>query len=396
MPTTADVREFLTSAFSAEEIDTLCFDHFPAVYQNFGGGQTKGAKIQQLLEYCQRHHEWPALLQVLYRERPQQFEKVLGDSHPPAPSPDDSRFVGGKGAEGEGVSGGMSLTADEIAIRGDAVGRDKVVTTINGNVYYIYLDAGAGAAAVVRALETGQPSDTTPAPKRLHVDNPFHPAGRINDPALFFGREQLVRELRQELSKRTNVSLVGESQTGKSSLLYYLYATRGEWLVSEAIEYLELQTVLDEADFCEMILQRLGAQGHTLRDLRYALYTRRVILLLDEVERLAEPDISVRLHDLLRSLAQEPNFKMCVASQRPLDKVFPPRGTMSDLHNIFIRKTIGPFTENEARRFLTVRLQGTGIAFAEREVARLIAESQCHPAKLQQAAKALFEEYVNK
>ncbi len=395
MPATAELRDFLTTAFSAEEIDTLCFDHFPAVYEDFSGGQSKGVRIQRLLEYCQRHEELPALLNVLHRERPQQFAKYLGELQSPSPSPDDStRSAVGREARGEGVtnvSGGINLNANDVAIGGDAVGRDKVIT-INGNVYIIHVGNATDPFSVVRTID--EKLSITPAPARPSIDNPFYPAGRINDPALFFGREQLVRELRQELSKRTNVSLVGESQTGKSSLLYYLYATRGEWLPGEAIEYLDLQQVLDEADFCEMILKQLGAQGNTLRDLRYALYTRRVILLLDEVERLAEPDFSPRLHDLLRSLAQDPNFKMCVASQRPLEKVFPPRGTVSDLPNIFTRKVIGPFTESEARRFLAARLQGAGVAFTERDVARLIAESQCHPARLQQAAKALFDEYA--
>ncbi len=389
MPTTADLRQFLTTAYSGEEINTLCFDYFRAVYDDFGNGMSKGQKIQNLLEYCERHVTWQTLVDVLQRERGQQltaFLEAASAARPETPGGADAPLASNM----TNVSGGINLKANDVAIGGDAVGHDKVVTT-NIN---IYLNAGADPVAVVRALEAGQPPEAAPASARPRVDNPFYPAGRINDPKLFFGREQLVRELRQELSKRTNVSLVGESQTGKSSLLYYLYATRGEWLPGEAIEYLELQKVLDEADFCEMILQRLDAQGNTLRDLRYALYTRRVILLLDEVERLAEPDSSVRLHDLLRSLAQEPNFKMCVASQRPLDKVFPPRGTMSDLHNIFVRKTIGPFTESEARRFLAARLQGTGITFTERDVTRLLAESQCHPAQLQQAAKALFDEYA--
>ena len=77
MPTTADMRQFLISAFSDEEITTLCFDRFRPVYENFSGGMSKGQKIQQLLEHCERHDEWPRLLSVLQRERPQQFARFL-------------------------------------------------------------------------------------------------------------------------------------------------------------------------------------------------------------------------------------------------------------------------------------------------------------------------------
>jgi hypothetical protein len=384
MPVSADIRRFLTEAFSDEEITTLCFDQFRLVYDSFGSGMTKGQKIQLLIEHCERHDEWPVLLPLLQRERPRRFAQFL-DASATIDSPSQSAITN--------ISGGINMNANEVSIGGDAVGRDKVVT-INGNVYHIHLDAGVDSATLLRTIETGQ---QPPAPARPLVENPFYTNGRINDPNLFFGREQLVRELRQELSKRTNVSLVGESQMGKSSLLYYLYATRAEWLPGQAIEYLDLQRVLDEADFCEMILQQLNATGNTLRDLRYALGAHRVILLLDEVERLAEPDFSSRLHDLLRSLAQEPNFKMCVATQRPLEEVFPPRtaGGVSPFHNIFTRKMVGAFTESEARRFLTVRLQNTGITFTEREVVHLITESHCQPAKLQRLAKDLFDEKVS-
>jgi hypothetical protein len=381
MPTTADVRRFLTDAFSDEEITTLCFDQFRPVYENFSTGMSKGQKIQLLLEHCERRDEWPVLLPFLQRERPQRFANFL-DTSARTDSPSQSTITN--------ISGGVNVNADNVSVGHDLVGRDKIIT-INGNVYIIHVGDATDPLSVVRAIDEQQPG----APSRASVENPFYTDGRINDPKLFFGREQLVRELRQELSKRTNVSLVGESQMGKSSLLYYLYATREEWLPGEAIEYLDLQRVFDEADFCEMVLQQLNATGNTLRDLRYALYTRRVILLLDEVERLAEPDFSHRLHDLLRSLAQEPNFKMFVASQRPLEQVFPPRGTVSDMHNIFTRKVIGPFTESEAHLFLAARLQNTVITFTEREVARLISESHCHPGKLQRLAKDLFDEKVS-
>lgn len=231
---------------------------------------------------------------------------------------------------------------------------------------------------------------------RRSLENPFYITGRINDPALFFGRERLVREIRDELSKRNSVSLVGTSQIGKSSLLYFLYATRAAWLPATAVEYLDLQRVLDEADFCETLLKKLGAEGHTLRQVKQTLETREVILLLDEVERIAEPDFSTRLHDLLRSLAQEPSFAMCLVTQRPLEEVFPPRlaGGVSPFHNVFTRKTLGPFTEAECRRFLTNRLAVTNITFTAREIERLLRDSQCHPAELQRLAKALFDEKI--
>lgn len=227
--------------------------------------------------------------------------------------------------------------------------------------------------------------------------NPFFTGGRIHDPGQFFGRERLVREIRAELAKHSSISLVGESQIGKSSLLFYLYATRAEWLPDVTMAFIDTQRALDESDFCRMVLRPLGVEGETLRDLKTALErrleTRALILFCDEAERLAEQDFSPRLHDLLRSLAQEPNFALCLASQRPLAEVFPPRvGKTSEFYNIFTHKTIGPFTPDEARRFLAARLANTGMTFTASEIDLLLAQSRCHPAHLQALAKELFDE----
>jgi hypothetical protein len=250
-----------------------------------------------------------------------------------------------------------------------------------------------------------QPADTThespPRPETIQparpVENPFFVGGRINDPRHFFGRERLVREMRSELKKRASVSLEGESQVGKSSLLYYLYATRAEWLPGVAVAYVDLQGVWDEADFCEMILAQLGQEGDTPRALKRALANRPVVLLFDEMERLARPDFDPRWLDLLRSLAQEPHIAVCLATRLSLVEVFPtriPQG-LSPFHNIFTIKHIDVFSETEIRSFLSTRLIGTGIAFSDDEIERLIEETKGHPGRLQQMAREMFEQRLH-
>jgi hypothetical protein len=228
------------------------------------------------------------------------------------------------------------------------------------------------------------------------ITNPFYTSGRINDASLFFGRQRIVREICAELGKGCSVSIVGDSQVGKSSLLYYLYRSHADWLPRGTVQFIDLQGVLDEKDFCETILGKLGEGGDTLRALKRALVGRELILLLDEVERLAEDDFNPRLHDLLRSLAQEPHFAMCLATERPLVEVFPSHtpGGVSPFHNIFVVKTLGPFTEAEARDCIAACLAKTGVTFTEREIERLLIESHCHPSRLQARAKVLFEEKV--
>jgi AAA domain/Effector-associated domain 7 len=231
--------------------------------------------------------------------------------------------------------------------------------------------------------------------------NPFHPRGRINDPAQFFGRERELREVRDVLRKRSSVALIGERQIGKSSLQYYLWATRAEWLPDADLYYLDLQRVMDTEDFCETILKKLGESGSTPRDLKRALEARiearrDVILLLDEVERFSGGDIDPRIPDLFRSLAQERHFALCVAGHQALDVVFPPKSNgvpMSEIGNIFEMKFLRAFDEAGARAFLQARLAETGVRFAADEVDRLWRESAGHPAKLQALAYEAFARY---
>ena len=82
----------------------------------------------------------------------------------------------------------------------------------------------------------------------------------------------------------------------------------------------------------------------------------------------AQPGTGTQFQDYVRGLAAPAGTSLPAR-----------RGTLSDLHNIFTRKTIGAFTEAEARRFLAARLQNTGVAFTEHDVACLITESNCHP-----------------
>lgn len=254
-----------------------------------------------------------------------------------------------------------------------------------------------GETRLLQAIHTSLARQGIQIAPVLPLTNPFYPGGKINEPQLFFGRQRLIREIRAELQKMNNFSLVGPSQIGKSSLLYYLYATRADWLSGVTIEYIDLQGILDEVDFCETVLTKLGESGDSLHDLKRILIGRpATILLFDEVERLAKPDFNPDLQNLLRSLAQEPHVAMGLATQHELIEVFPPRpdNRLSPLINIFDTVKIGPFSPAEVRAFLASRLANTSVTFTETEVEYLLTESQGHPARLQQMAKALFEDKV--
>jgi hypothetical protein len=171
------------------------------------------------------------------------------------------------------------------------------------------------------------------------------------------------------------VALIGASEMGISSLLGSLYASRDEWRPGVPVLYLDLRAILNDNDFCETILTALGETGEDLRALKRALSGREVVLLFDEVKRLAERDISTRLLDLLRSLTQEPGLALCAAAERPLTELFPartgvgisplPQHVYNPLYGIVKRYRMPPIPVND-------RLASGGLSFTPVEIERLI------------------------
>jgi formylglycine-generating enzyme len=71
---TATLRRFIQEYFSSDELDTLLFDYFPTVREEFTPGMVKSQYVKLLLEFCYRHGKMPDLLAALQRERPTTFD----------------------------------------------------------------------------------------------------------------------------------------------------------------------------------------------------------------------------------------------------------------------------------------------------------------------------------
>jgi ketosteroid isomerase-like protein len=128
---TADIRQFLMEAFSDEELNAFCFDNFRDVYDNFTAGQTKGQRVQALIEHCQHHETLSNLAVALQRARPGQFSKRFpGEIIPPTENERKAAPVPAVSATFENQSGGVDITADEANIAGDVTGRDKITVNV--------------------------------------------------------------------------------------------------------------------------------------------------------------------------------------------------------------------------------------------------------------------------
>jgi hypothetical protein len=69
------VRELLSAAFSDEEIVTLAFDRFRAVYEDISGAMSKGDKIRRLVDWCDKQVRMDSLLAEVKRRNPKQYAR---------------------------------------------------------------------------------------------------------------------------------------------------------------------------------------------------------------------------------------------------------------------------------------------------------------------------------
>jgi hypothetical protein len=246
-------------------------------------------------------------------------------------------------------------------------------------------------------LPTPPASASEPVNPEHLAPNPFGDIGRITDPTRFFDRKELLRQIFEELRKGCNVSLVGESQIGKSSVLSMVCIQGPERLnlPPEAFVYQSLQTVDDEDEFYEALCDALSIEKCRGFKLSHALQGKHYVLCLDEMEIMTEEEFgfTIRVRRHLRGLADGPDapLKLVIASRSPLSRLFPDSPELdSPLAGICRQLDVGPFSPDVARAFLAYRLRGTGLSFDESEITLLLAESGSYPARLQRAAADLY------
>lgn len=243
----------------------------------------------------------------------------------------------------------------------------------------------------IRELEDAtRPDPPPPDPSPPPDENPFGDRGRITDPDRFFDREDVLKHIFHELEAGRSLSLVGEAQIGKSSVLAQVCVRGPERLGRrrEDFVYLDMQTLSGDKDFWEALGEELGLPGLKGWKLSRALGERRVVLCLDELEKMTYSGFTRDVRSQLRGLADGNNapLTLILASRTSIGELFPddPAET-SPLAPPEVR--LGLFSEGVGRRFLRHRLANRG-RFSQEDEGRLLRESGGHPGRLQALAFA--------
>ena len=256
-----------------------------------------------------------------------------------------------------------------------------LLLTIATGIWFFWEKIFAGIKWLIKKIKNGFALFKKTPP------NPFNDLGRING-TRFFEQTKLLNEVFDELKKGTNLSLIGNEKTGKSSLLFHISEKEPHFI------YLDMQIIHDEGEFFKALCSEIGIQACRGFELHRALRGKRYVLCLDNIGRMTNKLFSGDERIELRGLAEgaDAPLTLLIASKFPLAKLFPDSPLeASPLDGIFHTIDMPPFSQNEIRAFIETRLHPTGKQFTEAEIETICQESQGHPATVQKMAKALFK-----
>ncbi|WP_293146152.1 MULTISPECIES: ATP-binding protein [unclassified Microcoleus] len=260
-----------------------------------------------------------------------------------------------------------------------------------------------------------QPVDSVKNPvSSIAVDdsdrnNPFIPQhGKIDDPRFFFGREREIRRVFETLNSGSSVAIIGERAIGKSSLLQAISREAPNQLrYPRQPIYLDLKNVCDEDDFYDALCHKAGIETAKGFKLQRALESHRLLLILDEVEKMTWDGFTNQVRGQLRGLAEGTHapLRLVVAACTSLDSLFPDsqdQNMTSPFKGICIEENLKQWDEKISREFIASRLQADWltpipqpVSFTESEIAELIAESGGYPQKLMQLCYQTYDRYIN-
>jgi len=230
------------------------------------------------------------------------------------------------------------------------------------------------------------------------VNLPFGDRGCIVSDDRFFDRTAILEEIFESLGNAWNISIVGERQVGKSSLLAKIcrHAPARLGLNLNQIVYLDMELIHTEETFFQRLCKELEVENCRGYDLLDATQGKKYILCIDEIEKMRNPEkFSGDERAELRGLSDGEHmpFTLVTASRTPLDELFPDDlYATSPFFNIFQQVQLSVFSEEVAAQFLDHRLQHFPIQFNHDQIHTLVQNSGGHPAALQQLAKALYLE----
>jgi|GEM_PF-1172253 len=235
-------------------------------------------------------------------------------------------------------------------------------------------------------------------------ENPFIPLnGKIEDINLVFDRELEIKRIFELLNSSSGVALIGESGSGKSSLLNLIKVQAATQLRSPRKPiYLDFGNIINDNDFYYGLCFQAGINcdyDHPIRGfrLKQELEKHRLLLLLDGLRKdMIWEGFTNAVRNQLRSLANtgsDAPLRLIVAADQPLTQLFNDSGADSPFENVCIEVKLEPWNETTIRHFIKHRLADTNIHFSESDIEEAIKNSQGNLQKLMVFCYETYKKY---
>ena len=248
------------------------------------------------------------------------------------------------------------------------------------------------------AADVTSEKDSSQAKVPKVKQNPFkYLTGRIDDPKLVFGREKEVKRIFELLNIGSSVAVIGEREIGKSSLLRVIEDQAESKLESPRKPiYLNLGEVYGEDDFYFFLCDLIGIPECKGFRLSRELKKHQLLLILDNVEKMAWDGFTNQIRMQLRALAEGNNapLRLVIAAERPLSQLFNDSGMVSPFENVCLEETISYWDEQTTRKFINYHLQNTSISFTEAEISQIILDTKGHPKKVMNLCYQIYNLYL--
>jgi ABC-type branched-chain amino acid transport systems, ATPase component len=240
------------------------------------------------------------------------------------------------------------------------------------------------------------------------INNPFQPLnGFVDESHLFFGRIQEIQKIFDTLNSGSSVAIIGERQIGKSSLLMEISRQAQTQLFQPRKPiYLNLQNIHDDQDFYQALCDHAEIELSQGYRLTRNIQNHRLLLMLDEVEKMTWNCFTNNMRGQLRSLAEGSNapLRLVVAGCTCLDQLVPDSQGIpmtSPFTGICSPCNLEKWDEQTIRNFIKSRLNSPllkpeyqTITFTEDEINELINNSKGHPQKLMALSYQTFNRYL--
>ncbi len=257
--------------------------------------------------------------------------------------------------------------------------------------------------------------------KSRTLTNPYYDLAAVRRPEMFFGREDLLRQLFSLVAHQQSVSLVGPHHIGKSSILRCMSFPEIQQRFDEDLSHhifvwLDLREFLSREtadDFFKTVTGHIIAQCNGKVELeeeideeeesfeRFRRILEQVkeqdyhlVLLMDAFDNIARnKHFDLEFFSFLRSQATKVSY--VTASIAPLATVCHRAVEESPFFNIFAMHQVEPLNREDARALIRVPSANAGIPFTDEEIEWVLRQAGCHPFFIQRVCYYLFEEKTN-